>query len=125
MALPWVRLDTQFGHNPKVLGLIEDKAHAALVAYVCGLGYAGAHGTAGFIPTAALPFIHATKRHAAQLVEAGLWHETVGGYEVNDWADYQVTGEEAIERSRKAKLSALARWHPEEYQRQRNGHATA
>jgi len=118
MALPWVRLDTQFGHNPKVLILIEAKAHAALVSYVCGLGYAGAHGTDGFIPTAALPFLHATKRHAKQLVDAGLWHDTVGGYLINDWDEYQVTGPEAVSRREKAQRAALARWHPEEYQQQ-------
>jgi len=113
VSLPWVRLDTQFGHNPKVLALIEAKAHPALVAYVCGLGYAGAHGTAGFIPTAALPFVHATKRHAAQLVDVGLWHETVGGYQVNDWDDYQVSGEESQRRRKRAQKAALKRWHPD------------
>ena len=114
MALPWVRLDTQFGHNPKVLGLIEAKAHAALVAYVCGLGYSGAQGTDGYIPTAALPFIHATRRHAQQLVAAGLWHETVGGWQVNDWDEYQRSSMDAVERRERAQRAALARWHPDD-----------
>jgi len=112
--LPWVRLDTQFGHNPKVLVLIEAKAHAALVAYVCGLGYAGAQGTDGYIPVAALPFIHATKRHAHQLVDAGLWHETVGGWQVYDWDDYQRSSMDAVERRERAQRAALARWHPDD-----------
>jgi len=107
MSLQWVRLDTQWGQNPKVLTLIEQKGHAALVA--------GVHGTAGYIPTAALPFVHANKRLAAQLVEAGLWQETVGGYQVNDWDEYQKSGEEAISRRDKAQRAALARWHPEQY----------
>lgn len=119
MALPWVRLDTQFGTNPKILDLIEQKAHAAIVVYICGLGYAGAHGTAGYIPTAALPFLHGTKRHATQLVNAGLWHDTVGGWQINDWDSYQLSGPEAEERARKAQLAALARWHPDEYQKQK------
>lgn len=119
MSLPWVRLDTQFATNPKVLCLIEQKAHAAIVAYVCGLGYAGAHGTAGYIPSSALPFIHASKRVAEQLVKAGLWHTAVGGYQVNDWDEYQPTGPEAEKRKEKAQLAALARWHPEEYEKAR------
>lgn len=119
MSLPWVRLDTQFATNPKVLQLIEQKNHAAIVTYICGLGYAGAHGTAGYIPTSALPFIHGNKRHADQLVTAGLWHTTVGGYQVNDWDEYQLTGLEAEKRREKAQLAALARWHPDEYERKK------
>ena len=121
MGLPWIRLDTQWAHNPKVLDLIGSKSHAALVTYICGLGYSGAQGTAGYIPSTALPFIHGTARHAQQLVAAGLWHEAVGGWEINDWDEYQQTGDDAIERSRKAKLSALARWHPDKYQEEIGG----
>jgi len=114
MSLPWVRLDTQFATNPKVLHLIEDKNHAAVVAYICGLGYSGTHGTDGYIPSGALPFIHANKRMATQLVSVGLWHETPGGYEVNDWAEYQQSGMETAERRKKAQTAALARWHPDD-----------
>lgn len=115
MTLPWVRLDTQFATNPKVLQLVEQKAQAALVTYICGLGYSGAHGTAGYVPASALPFIHGNKRMAAQLVAVGLWHETVGGYAINGWDEYQPSGPEAEKRREKAQLAALARWHPDEY----------
>lgn len=119
MSLPWVRLDTQFAHNPKVLQLIGDKAQAAIVTYVCALGYAGAHGTDGYIPATALPFIHGTRRQAQQLVAVGLWHESPGGYTINDWDEYQRSSLEAVERREKAQLAAMARWHPDEYQKAR------
>jgi hypothetical protein len=114
MSLPWVRLDTQFATNPKVLNLIDAKNHAAIVAYVCSLGYSGAHGTDGYIPGSALPFIHGTRRHAQQLVAVGLWHDTVGGYQINDWDEYQRSSLEAIERREKAQRAAMARWHPDD-----------
>ena len=68
MGLPWVRLDTNFAQNPKILYLIEDKKYRAIVAYISGLGYAGAQGTDGFLPKACLPVIHATRTDAKHLV---------------------------------------------------------
>ena len=111
MGLPWVRLDTQFATNPKVLYLVEDKKFRALHGYICGLGYSGVHGTAGFIPAAALPFLHMTKRDAEDLVAVGLWVSRPGGYEVNDYAAFQGLDTEAQERSAKARAAANIRWH--------------
>jgi len=37
MGLPWVRLDTNFGSNPKILYLIEDKKYRAAFVYITGL----------------------------------------------------------------------------------------
>lgn len=54
MGLPWIRLDTSFPTNPKVLELVESKRHKAAFGYVCGLTYAGLHGTDGFIPAGVL-----------------------------------------------------------------------
>ena len=115
MSLPWVRLDTQFATNPKVLLLVERKAYRALFTYTCALGYAGAHGTNGFIPSGALPFVHGTKREAQQLVEVGLWIPCPAGYDINDWSDYQQHGQEMAARRTKAQAAAMARWHPEQF----------
>lgn len=114
MGLPWVRLETSLPTNPKVLALVEDKAFQAITAYICGLSYCGAQGTAGFIPRAALPFLHARKTDAAKLVEVGLWIENAGGWDVNGWNDFQPTSEEIRIRSEKAKKAAAARWSKQE-----------
>jgi hypothetical protein len=107
-----VRLDTQFPHNPKVLALAEDRNWRAIAVYACALSYCGAHGTDGFIPTGALPFIHATKREAEQLLAVGLWKPAgQGGYEIPDWTDYQPSNEEAERRKNRMRELAHMRWH--------------
>ncbi len=43
-GLEWVRLDTAWPRNPKVLELLHIKAHKALIVYVSSLAYCGEHG---------------------------------------------------------------------------------
>ena len=93
MAMPWVRLDTGLPDHPKILSLIEAKKQRSALVYVFSLAYAGRHETDGFIPKAALPFIHATTQDARALVEMRLWHHTEGGWMINDWDEYQPTSE--------------------------------
>jgi hypothetical protein len=111
MALNWVRLDTSLARNHKMLALLDMKdGHRAVAAYVFGLGYCGEQGTDGFIPRAALPFIHARSTEATRLVEVGLWERDPGGWMVHDWKDYQPSNEESEKRSTKARTAAAARW---------------
>jgi hypothetical protein len=111
VGLPWVRIDTQFPQNPKILYLVEDKKFKAAFVWVSSLAYAGAHGTDGFLPGACLPFLHATKADAKALVEVGLWLECVGGWEINSWTEFQPTNAEMEERKKRAKAAAMQRWH--------------
>ena len=111
MALPWVRLDTGFSQNPKILHLIEDKKWQAVVVYVASLGYAGQHGTDGFIPNSALPFLHGTKTHANQLVSVGLWLGCPGDHDIHGWAEFQPSDEETKQRRDRARAAAEVRWH--------------
>ena len=111
MGLPWVRLDTSFAQNPKILYLVEDKKHRAIVTYIAGLAYAGAQGTDGFLPTACLPVIHGAKVDAKALVDVGLWVETIGGWEINSWDEHQQSNEETQLRRKRARDAAMQRWH--------------
>lgn len=111
MGLPWVRLDTQFPQNPKVLDLVADGKWRAAFVYVTGLTYAGAHGTDGYLPNTCLPFIHGTKAAANDLVKAGLWHTDVAGWRINGWEEFQLSDDAAKKRSDKARLAAMKRWH--------------
>ena len=111
MGLPWVRLDTQFASNPKMLELTGQGRWRAAFVYVASLAYAGVHGTDGYLPESCLSFIHATKRDADDLVKAGLWHADVGGWLINGWSDFQVSDEAAKARSEKARTAALKRWY--------------
>lgn len=110
MGLPWVRLDTGFSQNPKILELVEDKKWQAIVLYVAGLGYSGQHGTDGFIPISALPFLHGNKNHANQLLNVGLWNPARGGFDINGWSDHQPSDEETKARKERAKAAAEVRW---------------
>jgi hypothetical protein len=110
MPLPWVRLDTGFPHNPKVLVLVEDRKWQAIAVYIGGLAYSGAHGTDGFLPQSCLPYIHGTRKVANDLVEAGLWMPRAGGYEINGWREFQPTSEEHADRRKKAQAAAEIRW---------------
>lgn len=113
MGLPWVRLDTQFSSNPKILNLIEDKKYRAAFVWTASLAYAGAHGTDGFLPSSCLPFLHATKADAKSLVEVRLWLECIGGWEINSWSEFQPSNAETEERKKRAKDAAMKRWHGE------------
>lgn len=109
MGLPWVRLDTQFPSNPKVLELAAAKKWRALFVYLASLAYAGQHGTDGYIPGTALCFIHATKAEAYVLVEVGLWHMVPGGWDINGWDEFQVSDEAARKRRERAQKGGIAR----------------
>ena len=111
MPLPWVRLDTQWPHNPKFLMLAEDKKWRAGCVYMGALAYSGAHGLDGFMPTAALPTVHGTKTQAADLVAVGLWTPTEGGWLINGWQEFQITNAEYEARRKKSQNAALSRWY--------------
>lgn len=110
MALPWVRLDTQWPHNPKFLMLVEDKKWRAISVYMAGLGYSGAHGTKGFLPALCLPVLHGTKKEANDLLEVGLWLPQPGGWDINGWAEFQPEQDDADARRKKAIHAAQVRW---------------
>jgi hypothetical protein len=111
MPLPWVRLDTAFPYNPKLLAMVAEKdGHRAGLVYLCSLSYAGAHGTDGFIPCEALPFIHGRPADAARIVRNGFWHEQPGGWLIHDWDYFQESGEETQGRRQRAQDAARKRW---------------
>jgi hypothetical protein len=107
MALPWVRLDTGLPDHPKILALIDMKKRNAALVYVMGLAYAGRHETDGFIPKSALPFLHANKADAHALCDVYLWHHADGGWQINDWAEYQPTSDSS--NARRAALRESSR----------------
>jgi hypothetical protein len=97
--------------NQKILTLLGMKeGHRAAFVWLCGLSYSGEQGTDGFIPTPALAMIHGRKSDADKLVEVGLWHTRPGGWETNDWGDYQQTNEETQKRTARMKAMAESRW---------------
>src|SRR6185437_16440292 len=84
--------------------------HRAGLVYICSLGYSGAHGTDGFIPREALPFIHGRQADANRLVMHGFWREQPGGWLINGWNEFQESNAETQERRKRAQAAAMARW---------------
>jgi len=110
-GLAWVRLDTGFPRNQKIVTLISRNQHRAAFLYVCGLTYAGEQGTDGWIPEPMLPMLHGRKTDANQLVDVGLWIPRPGGWDINDWCEYQPSSDETSARSARARAAAHTRWH--------------
>ena len=72
--------------------------------------HVGKTGGDGFFRENSLRRFAATRRDADQLVKSGLWIPAPGGWEINDWAEYQISDDAAKKRSDKARLAAQERW---------------
>ncbi len=98
--MPWVRLDDQFPHHPKVVSV----GPLGIAMQVVGLCYCNQFLTDGFIPTSAIPtFMDFTELDAnafngrggvcwiavQKLLDAGMWEEAEGGYRIHDYLEYQ------------------------------------
>lgn len=113
-SMTWVRVDSGLASNHKILELLSERGgdHAVAV-YVFGLGHCALQGTDGFIPSAAVGLFHGKPRDTELLVKIGLWRAIPGGFEVNDWSEYQPSDADSQARSEKAKRAAAARWGKE------------
>jgi hypothetical protein len=116
--LMWIRLDVGLRSNPKILTLLSTKdGYPAAWLYMCGLMYAGEHGTDGWIPAEAIPTFGGCYsgsyrgRYQKLLVQHGLWEPSHGGFVIHDWADFQATSEASRARSARAREAARARWN--------------
>lgn len=109
MGLPWVRLDTQFASNPKIIDLITAGKWRAAFAYIASLAYAGAQGTDGYIQENSLFLVHARKAEANDLVAVGLWRPAPGGWDINGWDEFQVSDEAARKRRERAQKGGIAK----------------
>jgi|SRR5579859_1121386 len=115
MPLPWVRLDTGFPQNQKLLAMLTEKdGHRAAFVYLCGLACSGAQGADGFLSRESLPFLHGRARDAELLVQYGFWVPQPGGWLINGWDEFQPTTEETKMRRKRAMAGAAARWEGHE-----------
>ena len=110
MADIWVRVDANIARNHKVIDLVSRRRWQAISVYLFALGYSAEQGLDGYVPEAALPFVHGSRSIANQLVDVGLWIPTVGGWEIHDYAEYQRSSAETEARKARAKAAAEVRW---------------
>lgn len=109
--MTWGKVDDNLAFHPKVI----IAGNEAMGLWVRALSWSAQQLTDGIIPDAIISALHG-EHQAHALVSAGLWHPCEGGYEFNDWSDYQPTREQVLaereatrERSRLARAKANAR----------------
>jgi hypothetical protein len=83
--MPWVRIEEKALTHPKILRLSD----GAFRFWVAGLAHCQQHLTDGAIPSAMMRTLVAmTGRRVKELVDAGLWLEIDGGYQVHDYLQH-------------------------------------
>lgn len=100
--MSWIKIDDQFTDHPKVL----DVGPLAECLFVRGLTYASRYLTDGFVPSAHLRRMGDLDaiEQALRLVDAGLWDESDGGYQIHDYLDYQPSAEKVKAERESARL---------------------
>lgn len=85
--------DGVVGH-PKFALLSND----AVALWVMAGSWCASYMTDGLLPFQMLAFVRGTKTAAEELVDAGLWDTTPGGWLFHDWDHYQQTKAEVEDR---------------------------
>jgi hypothetical protein len=117
----WVRLDDSMPEHPKMVGL-TDRAFRQHIAALC---YSNRNLTDGAIPLViAHRLVTSGKRHAGELVTAGIWDTTNDGYQIHDYEDYQPT-RAAVMRDREKTAERVARWRARNAVTPGNGNAVS
>lgn len=113
--MSWSKLDNGFFGHPKA-ELIDDPI--PLLLYLAALAWSGQQSTDGAIPTHALRrgiafAARVTPNHAveaaAELVKAGLWETTPDGWQIHNYAAWQITTEDR-EREREMRRERQRKW---------------
>jgi hypothetical protein len=93
----WVRVDTRFTTHPKVLEI----GPLGEALWLRGLCYAGEHLTDGFVPAAFVRRMNDIDGEdiADRLLDAGLWTQAEGGYQIHEYLSWQRSRDEAADIS--------------------------
>lgn len=122
--MPWVRLDDEFYQHPKVVKV----GPLGIAMQVSGLCYCNRFLTDGFIPRSAVPtFMDFSELDQAafngvgdvcwiavqKLIDAGIWEEVDGGFQIHDYLDYQpsraTVADEHLKKQAAGQAGGLAR----------------
>lgn len=89
--MAWVKIDDSFADHPKLAGA----GPLGMALQVAALCYCNRYLTDGFIPQAVAPRLLYFEGLAepgeviGRLIEAGIWIEVEGGYQIHDYLEYQ------------------------------------
>lgn len=137
--MPWVRIDDEFPHHPKVT-TVGPFGVALQVAALC---YCNHFLTDGFLPFGAVRTLLDFNRlgenigdHvevwvelgamniAGRLVKAGIWEEVEGGFRIHDYGDYQPSRIE-VEAEREKNRDRVAKHRANKRNKGRNASSNA
>ncbi len=108
--MAWVRIDDSFADHPK----IASAGPLGMALQVAALCYCNRYLTDGFIPMAVAPRLVYFEGLADpldvidRLIEAGIWVEVQGGYQIHDYLEYQPSKSE-VEETREKRRAAGAK----------------
>lgn len=118
--MAWARLDDSLHDHPKVDSLSLSALGLWTLCLTWACRHAGAAGLEpGTIPRQRVTKFRGTKKLAAELVDAELWHPVDGGWIIHDFTRYLPPGykiESPEDRDKRlseaGRRGAAARWHP-------------
>lgn len=92
--MTWTRVDDTLHSHPKA----RRAGLPALGLHLLALSYCGQHLTDGFVDADWLEEkLRGKQRQLPQrLVDAGLWEDREGGFQIHDWHDFNPTREEIV-----------------------------
>lgn len=102
--MAWAKVDDNLAFHPKVIYA----GNEAMGVWVRSLSWAMQQLTDGFVPEAIVIAFNG-QAVARALIEHGLWHEVEGGYQFNDWCEYQPTREKVLDDRAKA-AERVGKW---------------
>ncbi len=91
--MTWLKLDDKFGRHPKVQGLSDP----AFRLHMAAMGHCAEYATDGRVKSHVIATLTAHPDKAAlvkEVVDAGLWEEMVGGWEIHDFLQYNPSAEQ-------------------------------
>lgn len=110
--MTWFKVDDSFHSHPKALAA----SLAALGLWSVAGAWAGNHLTDGFIPDHVVPLLARGQSELAdELVAAGLWSRSTGGYQFHQWADRNPSRSDVEATRSQSSSGAIVgnhrRWH--------------
>lgn len=104
LGMTWFKVDDGFYRHRKVRRLGKDRVPAVGLWTLAG-NWCADNTTDGFVADEQVELWDQRHRYARRLVDVGLWHETEvdgeHGYQFHQWADYQPTREQVLDKRRK------------------------
>lgn len=102
--MAWAKVDDNLAFHPKVMAA----GNEAMGVWVRTLSWAMQQLTDGFVPKEIVIAVKGSKV-SRDLVAHGLWHEVDGGFQFNDWCQYQPTREKVLSEREKT-AERVTKW---------------